>query len=369
MTNPKPVTIDMKDLNATIDKLDQSLNVDVDTKQLPTTAPVLKDSKGKVVPLEISSINTIGSETGKVIGTLNDEVLKKVKGSDNQIMGDGINKILSLTNSVDLTKLGQQPQSGITGWIRSKFTDTKLKVLSEFQTVADQVIAIKNSLDEGVERMRNETKWLESAYTANLEYYYELKELHSTVKEVFEYHENELKSMIDDTSIETHVIEDKKALVNALHKQSDKLLRIMTLSQLTAPQIRSMQTVNYNTIDKFMTLSDTVIPAWKGGLSLALISEKQRSDNVLAERIDEQTNRLFVDAAKLVGQNVVQAAKNSQRGVVEFETLEIMQNEMLTSLKEASEIEFEGRKQRFEVEDKLTNMAQQLENELRTYKN
>lgn len=342
------------------------VDLELDIEQTPNV-PTLVDSKGAVVPLTIGSINTIGSEMGSVISDLNDEVLGKVRGSDNEIMGEGIQKILSLTQSVDMSRLGKTRKPGIIGWLRHKFTDTKLKVISEFTTVAEQVMTIRESLSEGIQRMEAESVWLENAYTANLKYYHDLKDLHANTKEVFEYHEAELERMLKDESLETYVINDKKALVDALHKQTDKLLRMTTIAQLTTPQIRSMQAVNYNTINEFGSIISTVIPAWKSGLSLALISEKQRKDNALGKSIADETNRLFKDAAKLVGENLVQAAINNQRGIVEFETLESMQSSMISSLKEAAAIDKKGRQDRYDVENKLGKMAIDLKNELRTY--
>lgn len=334
------------------------------TKQLPTTVPVLKDDSGREIKLEVLEITAIGSSAGVNISKMSDSILNKVKVADTEL-GDGIGKILSLTSSVDISKLGNKERTGLLGKLITFGRDTKQKVLAEFETVQDQVQKIADTLSGGVQRMRGESVWLDTAYNENIKYLRQLEVLHINVSEVFAASAAELEELVANQSSPIELIDSKRIIVNALDKQKDKLARLIQLAKLTAPQIRSMQVVNTNTIEKYESIQSIVIPAWKQQMGLALISLQQSKDLELANNIDDATNKLFRENADLMGSNMVEAAKSAQRSVVDLETLQHVQDKTLAAIRETMSVEAKGREDRKQAAIAIQKMDQDLQNELR----
>ncbi|AFC21785.1 tellurite resistance [Cronobacter phage vB_CsaM_GAP32] len=326
--------------------------------------PALRDAKGTTMELTVANIHTLGSDAGQNIGKLSEEILSKVKVADTGELGEGISNILTLTRKVDITKLGEQ-RTGMLARVWNIFGDTKQKVLDQFETSKDQIEKITGTLSTGIDRMRGEAIWLESAYDANIEYLHELEDILVNVDEVKVIEEQKLANLMANPDTPINVLDEQRLITDALDKQADKLRRLVQLAKLTAPQIASMRKVNMNTVEKFESLNTVVIPAWKNTMSLNLISLQQKKDNELSNMIDNETNRLLKDNAKTVAQNMKDAAAANQRGVIDLNTLQTIQNEMLNGIKETIRIEEAGRQERKQAALEMQKMDQNLKIALR----
>ena len=333
-------------------------------EQSEKSLPALRDAKGSQIALTVTNINTLGSDAGQNIGKLSEEILAKVKVADTGELGEGISNILSITRKVDINKLGTQKNT-LVNRIWNIFSDSKQKVLDQFETSKDQIERISETLVSGVDRMRGEAEWLHNAYNANIEYLHELEDILSNVEEVKAPEEHKLSVLLADDNTPMDVLDEQRMLVDALDKQADKLRRLIQLAKLTAPQIASMRKVNMNTVEKFESLNSVVIPAWKNNMSLALISLQQKKDNMLSNMIDNETNRLLKDNAKTVAQNMRDAASANQRGVVDLSTLQSIQNDMLNGIKDTIRIEEQGRQERRQAALEMQKMDQSLKDALR----
>lgn len=326
--------------------------------------PALRDAKGTTMELTVANIHTLGSDAGQNIGKLSEEILSKVKVADTGELGEGISNILTLTRKVDITKLGEQ-RTGMLARVWNIFGDTKQKVLDQFETSKDQIEKITGTLSTGIDRMRGEAVWLESAYDANIEYLHELEDILVNVDEVKVIEEQKLANLMANPDTPINVLDEQRLITDALDKQADKLRRLVQLAKLTAPQIASMRKVNMNTVEKFESLNTVVIPAWKNTMSLNLISLQQKKDNELSNMIDNETNRLLKDNAKTVAQNMKDAAAANQRGVIDLNTLQTIQTEMLNGIKETIRIEEAGRQERKQAAIEMQKMDQNLKIALR----
>jgi|AGFS01.1.fsa_nt_gi Uncharacterized protein involved in tellurite resistance len=332
-------------------------------EQTEKQLPALTSAKGESVALTVSNIHTFGMDAGASISVLNDQILNRVKVADSGEFGESVNNILALTRSVDIESLGT-PQKGVWGKVMSLFRDAKRQVTDQLNTSYDQIQEIVKTLDGGVVRMEDEGRWLESVYTANIDHLKELKTALASIEEVKAPQEEILNTMRQDDSIEVEKFEEQKLIVEALDKQADKVRRLITLSQLMAPQIMSMRKVNTNTHEKYQTLITTTIPAWKTQMSLGLISDAQRKDNELGAKIDDQTNLLLSNNADTVAKNMVDSAKANQRGVVDLDTLRKVQNTMLKGINDTIMVEQSGAAEREKAKLEMEKMNQDLKNSL-----
>ena len=328
-------------------------------KQLPS----IRKGNGESLALTVSNINNLGMDAGSGISVLNDEILNRVKVADSGEFGQSVNSILELTRSVNIEKLGT-PSNGLISRMFGLVNRAKRQVTDQLNTSYDQIQEIVKTLDGGVSRMEDESRWLEKVYGANIDYLKELKSALINIDEVVAPQEEILNEMRGNPDTTVEAFEEQKLIVDALGKQADKVRRLISLSQLMAPQIMSMRKVNSNTHEKYQTLITTTIPAWKTQMSLGLISEAQKKDNELSGKIDDQTNLLLSQNAETVSKNMVGSAKSNQRAVVDLDTLRIVQNIMLKGINDTIAIEQNGAAERAKAKLEMEKMDQDLKNAL-----
>lgn len=331
---------------------------DVDTARSTAVAKLMNN------PLTIQTIPYIGADAGKRISQLSDEVLTKVKASDMGELGEGIQQILNLTTKVDLNQLGEN--KGLFGRLRGVFVDSKQRVLAEFNTASEQIDAISNNLHTGLTQMEKDAAWLDDAFKANRENLYELQEILGALKELQAHHKAELDEMTagDVDEMDTIEVNDKKIIVDRLDMQIDKLERMEHVAKLTAPQIRSMQLTNVNLVSKFNDLISTTIPLWKKQMANGLISSRQRKQLEMANRVDDVTNALMKANATQMGENMVDSAKSMQRSIIDLDTLQYTQTQMVEALKKTQQIEQQSQQERLKARDTIQQMNNQLKQEL-----
>lgn len=344
--------------------IDATANTSGIFEQNAKSLPALRDASGNQVAMSIANIQELGKDAGNKIGKLSDDILSRVKIADSGELGQGINSILTLTRKVDVTKLGEK-NDGFIGRIWNIFGDTKQKVLDQFETSADQIEKISGTLVSGVNRMRGETVWLENTYNANIEYLRELESILENIEQVQDVEEVNLQMLQGNPDTEIEVLQEQAFLVETLGKQADKLRRLAQIARLTAPQLQSMRKVNSDTIEKFTSLHQTIIPLWKQNMSYYLISLQQSKDNELSNAMDDETNRLLAANSKNVADNMKAAAKANQRGVIDLKTLQQVQANMLAGINETMAIEEKGRQERANAKIEMERMNDDLKTALR----
>lgn len=122
----------------------------------------------------------------------------------------------------------------------------------------------------------------------------------------------------------------------------------MTLQQ--APQIRLIQTTNQVLAEKIQTSINTSIPLWKNQVTIALTLLKQKKAVTAQRAVADTTNELLKSNSDMLQQNTVETAKENERGVVDIETLQHTQNQLVRTIEETMTIQQEGREKRVVAE-------------------
>ena len=117
-------------------------------------------------------------------------------------------------------------------------------------------------------------------------------------------------------------------------------------------------------VDKISTTINLTIPLWKSQMVIALGLENQRRALELQNAVDETTNKLIRQNAEKLHQGAVAAEKANQRGVVDVDTLQHANDELIATIKETIEIQQEGRKQRQDAQVKMRKMEGDLKTAL-----
>ncbi|MBK8327240.1 MAG: toxic anion resistance protein [Moraxellaceae bacterium] len=128
----------------------------------------------------------------------------------------------------------------------------------------------------------------------------------------------------------------------------------------TAPMIRMVQNNNQLLIDKFRNLEELTIPSWKKQFTLAVALIEQQKAVELTQKIDDTTNDLMRRNAELLKQNSVNTARANQRAVVDIETLEYVQQTLISTIEEVEQIQRDGEQSRADAVIKMESMKTEL---------
>ena len=163
---------------------------------------------------------------------------------------------------------------------------------------------------------------------------------------------------------EVQELNDLENLVSNLDKRVGDLQALQHSALQSLPMIRMIQANNHMLVDKFHTIRELTVPAWKRQFMLALSLNEQQNAVQLADSIDNATNDFLSRNAELLHKNSVETAKANQRLVIDISTLEKVQATLISTVEDVIRIQQEGVRSRHEAEGKLLTMRAELEDRL-----
>jgi len=141
-----------------------------------------------------------------------------------------------------------------------------------------------------------------------------------------------------------------------------RLARQITIQQ--APQIRLIQNTNQALAEKIQASVNTAIPLWKNQVVIALTLLRQK-DAVTAQRqVSETTNELLKKNSEMLKVSAIETAKENERGIVDIETLQKTQNDLVETIQETLRIQREGKEKRRAAEVELGHLEEDLKDRL-----
>ena len=210
----------------------------------------------------------------------------------------------------------------------------------------------------------------DTMYTQNAQQYRELKmTVLAGKKALADFNANQLPALEAEAAasgdaMQAQVLKDFKSKLDRFAKRLDDLDRISVVTLQTAPQIKIIQNADQTIVDKIDTTISTTIPVWKSQMVIALVLSNQRKALDLQNKADDVTNKLLARNAAALHQGAVDAEKANQRSVVEIDTLEKINAELIATLKETVQIQKEGEANREAAQVKMRQIESDLENAL-----
>lgn len=296
-----------------------------------------------------------------------DQMLSQVRSSEVEGLGGKLTEIVASAQSLNLHALGKKksrlPLVG--GWL-DKVRQGKDELINQFSSVKsnierlmDEVSAMQSglqdriaSLDEGFGAIKNEYRQLGLHIAAAQMAQQRLRQAVSDGQE---------KSRLGQLgALQSQTLHDQIAAEGLLDKRIADMRMLQHSALQTLPMIRLVQTNNALLIEKFHTVKELTLPAWKRQFMLALSLSEQRNAVHLARTIDDATNAFLKENALLLKQNTLDTAQSNQRMVIDVATLQEVQNTLLSTVQEVIKINQEGAKQRAGVADQLGQMREQM---------
>ena len=317
----------------------------------------------------LQAIISYGAAAQKQLGEFSHQMLSHVQAKDTGEIGDILNDLMERLNETDPNDLIAENQ----GFFQKFFGKIKKSIYemqAKYQEVGSQVDKIAIRLDHEKNGLLNDNLSLEQLYQRNKDFFdalniyiaageIKLAELQEIlIPEALE------KARVTGDQMDVQVVNDLEQFLDRLEKRNHdlKLTRQMTIQQ--APQIRLIQNTNQALAEKIQSSITTTIPLWKNQIAIAMTLLRQK-DAVTAQRqVSETTNQLIQKNSEMLKISTIETARENERGIIDLETLQKTQKDLIETLEETLKIQQEGRARRRKAEVELTNMEEDLRQKL-----
>ena len=317
--------------------------------------------------IDIENTNQIlqyGAGTQKKMADFSDAALANVKTQELGEAGDLIAEVVGELRDFDATE-----EKGIFGFFKKQ--SNKIEAMKNRYAKAEvNVQKIVDSLQEHQIRLMKDSAMLDKMYQQNLNYYKELTMYILAGKKKLEEVRNgrlsqlENKAQISGSAQDAQEAKDLDSKCNRFEKKLHDLELTRTISMQTAPQIRLVQNNDTTMVEKIQTTIVNTIPLWKSQMVLALgIAHSTEAANA-QRKVTDLTNELLKKNAEALHMASVETAKESERGIVDIETLKKTNADLIQTLDDVMRIQKEGRIKRQQAEVEMQRMEAELKSKL-----
>ena len=337
-----------------------------DTPLSPEEQKMVNDFAEKIDITNSQMVLQYGAASQKKLSDFSETALSRVKTKDMGETGELITNLISELQGFDATT--EQPK-GIFGFFK-KTSNSIEQLKTRYDSADKNVERIKAQLEDHQVTLMKDITMLDKMYELNLVYFKELTMyILAGKKKLAEVRANDLKAA-QEKAQRTQLPEDAQAardladLCDRFEKKLYDLELTRNVSIQMGPQIRLIQSNDTMMAEKIQTTIVNTIPLWKNQMVLALgIAHSQQA--MQAERaVTDATNELLKKNAATLKQGTIEIAKESERGIVDIETLQHTNQQLIESLDEVARIQQEGAAKRKEAEAQLGRIEGELKQKL-----
>ena len=333
-----------------------------DTPLSPEEQKMVNDFAEKIDITNSQMVLQYGAASQKKLSDFSETALSRVKTKDMGETGELITSLISELQGFDATT--EQPK-GIFGFFK-KTSNSIEQLKTRYDSADKNVERIKAQLEDHQVTLMKDITMLDKMYELNLVYFKELTMyILAGKKKLAEVRANDLKAA-QEKAQRTQLPEDAQAardladLCDRFEKKLYDLELTRNVSIQMGPQIRLIQSNDTMMAEKIQTTIVNTIPLWKNQMVLALgIAHSQQA--MQAERaVTDATNELLKKNAVTLKQGTIEIAKESERGIVDIETLQQTNKQLIETLDELNKIRADGKAKRANAEQELGRIEGEL---------
>jgi len=332
-------------------------------KLSPEEERLVEEFSSKIDISNSQAVLTYGVGSQKKIAEFSENALERVKTKDLGEIGDMLAGVVGEIRSLEI----DEEDKGFFGFFK-KSGNKLANMKAKYDKVEVNVNNISKALEDHQVTLMKDVLMLDKMYELNMNYYKELSMYIMAGKKRLERANNielpELIKKADESGLpeDTQKAKDFSQMINRFEKKIHDLELTKTVSLQMAPQIRLIQNNDSMMSDKIQSTIVNTIPLWKNQMVIA-IGLKHSTDAAKAQRaVSDMTNELLKKNAETLKAATIETAKESERGIIDIETLKSTNKTLISTFDEVIKIQDEGRKKRKEAEVELKN----IENEMRS---
>lgn len=339
------------------EKLDETILTDEERKMV--------DEFSKQIDLHNSNaVLQYGVGTQKKMADFSGDALENVKTKDLGEIGDMLSGIVA-----ELKDFDEEESKGILGIFKK--TSNKLDAMRvKYAKAETNITKICQELEGHQRQLLKDIAVLDKMYDLNLTYFKELSMyILAGKKKLKETREEELTALVEKAQAsglpeDAQAAKDLESLCSRFEKKIHDLELTRMISIQTAPQIRLVQSSDTMMVEKIQSTVVNTIPLWKSQMVLALgVGHAEQAARAQRE-VTDMTNELLRKNAEVLKTAVVESARESERGIVDMETLKNTNASLISTFDEVMKIQTEGRQRRQAAEAEIQHMEEELKQKL-----
>lgn len=328
----------------------------------PEELRMVEDFTTKIDLRNSQAVLQYGVGTQKKMADFSESALKSVRTKDLGEVGDMLSSLVTELKSFDV----EEEEKGFFGFFKksaNRITAMKAKY-DKAQTNVEQVC---EALEKHQMVLMKDMAMLDKMYEVNLSYFKELSMyILAGKKKLEQVRSTELAAALEKAKQsnlpeDAQAAKDLESMCDRFEKKIHDLELTRMISIQTAPQIRLVQNNDTMMAEKIQSTIVNTIPLWKSQMVLALGIEHSNQAAKAQREVTDMTNELLRKNADILKTASIESAKESERGIVDLETLKHTNETLISTFDEVMRIQTEGRQKRREAEAQM----QQMENELK----
>lgn len=305
-----------------------------------------------------------GAGTQKKMADFSENALENVRTKDMGEIGELLTGVVK-----ELKDFDEEEEKGFLGFFKrsgNKVNAMKAKY-AKAETNINQIVKV---LDSHQVQLLKDVALLDKMYELNLTYFKELTMYILAGKQKLnEVRTTKLAEMIrraqtTGAAEDAQAARDLESMCSRFEKKIHDLELTRQISIQTAPQIRLVQSNDTTMVEKIQSTIVNTIPLWKSQMVLALGVEHSAQAAQAQREVTDMTNELLKKNAEKLKMATLETARESERGIVDMETLKATNESLISTLDEVLKIQQEGRQKRKEAEIEMQKMENDLKQKL-----
>ena len=338
-------------------KVDESMLTEAERK-------MVDDFAQKIDVTDSNLVLQYGAAAQKNIASFSENALSNVRTKDLGQVGDALSQLVG-----ELKTFGQPEKKGLAGLFQKKRSELEAMKAS-YAKAESNVDRIVKVLEEHQVTLMKDIAMFDQMYELNTKYYKELTMYIIAGKKRLEYlRSNDLvqlreKAAQSGTQEDAQACNDLANLLDRFEKKLHDLELTRMISVQMGPQTRLLQNNDTQMLEKIQSSLVNTIPLWKSQMVLALGLEHGRQATAAQTAVTNMTNDLLRQNADMLKMGTIETAKEAERSVVDIQTLQHTNEQLISTLDEVMKIQTEGAQKRREAEAELGRIEGELKQKL-----
>ena len=305
-----------------------------------------------------------GAGTQKKMADFSEAALENVKSKDLGEVGELLSGVVK-----ELRDFDEEEEKGFFGFFK-KASGRIESMKAKYAKAEANVNEIVKVLEKHQVQLMKDTALLDKMYELNLTYFKELSMYILAGKKKLQEVRSTRLAELTDRAQASGLPEDAQAAkdLDSMCERFEKKIHDLELTRMisiqTAPQIRLVQNNDTLMVEKIQSTIVNTIPLWKSQMVLALGVEHSTQAAEAQRKVTDMTNELLRKNAEKLKMATVETAKESERGIVDMETLKATNESLISTLDEVMKIQEDGRQKRRAAEAELTQLEQDIKNKM-----
>lgn len=346
--------------------IEKSLNYDLLSKE---EQEAIEEFNKKIDINDSTEILQFGAAAQEKISKFSDSILEDVRTKNTGEVGDLLAELVSQIKSFDADISGTQKRN----FIGKIFTNAKKsldKIVAKYSKIEKNIDTIENGLEKDKLLMLKDINIFDTMYDKNLEYFKEISLYIIAGERKLEELRNielpRLKKQATESGeqIDVQKVNDLENMINRFEKKIYDLKTTRLISIQMAPQIRLLQSNESELVEKIQSSITNTIPLWKNQIVLALGINDAKKVLKTQQDVSKLTNEMLVKNSETLKQGSIEIAEESEKAIVNIETLQKTNQDLIETLDKVIEIHKNGRIKRAEAEKTLESLEKELRDKM-----